>query len=130
MPVVMKFAHSVMFALPRITAPASRSRVTRKASRGAMQSFRASEPALVCSRSAVAMLSFRREGNTVQRPADAARGALPVERFGDLARLGVHLEHGVEPRAAAVVGLDALQEPLRSNEPKSAGRPAWPPAAP
>src|SRR5947209_1487387 len=38
MPVVMKFAHSVMFALPRITAPASRSRVTRKASRGAMQS--------------------------------------------------------------------------------------------
>src|SRR5207249_3391962 len=62
MPVVMKFAHSVMFALPRITAPASRSLVTRKASCGAMQSRRACEPALVCRRSAVAMLSLRKTG--------------------------------------------------------------------
>ena len=60
--VVRKFAHSVMLALPRITAPASRSLVTRKASRGAMQSLRASEPALVCRRSAVAMLSLRKRG--------------------------------------------------------------------
>src|SRR3989442_620410 len=43
MPVVMKFAHSVMFALPRITAPASRSRVTRKASCWAMQSRSAND---------------------------------------------------------------------------------------
>src|SRR5215510_15534983 len=60
--VVRKFAHSVMLALPRITAPASRSFVTRNASRGARQSLRAREPALVCRRSAVAMLSLRKMG--------------------------------------------------------------------
>src|SRR5687767_6407010 len=42
-----KFAHSLRLVLPRITAPASRSRSTRNASRGAADSTKASEPALV-----------------------------------------------------------------------------------
>src|SRR4029434_4002321 len=46
-PVVMKLAHSVMLALPRLTTPTSRSLVTRNASRGATQSFNSSDRALV-----------------------------------------------------------------------------------
>src|SRR5438105_2701902 len=53
-----KFAHSLRFVLPRITAPAARSLVTMKASRAACESASASEPALVCIRSAVSMLSL------------------------------------------------------------------------
>src|SRR6185436_6066459 len=39
-----KFAHSLRFVLPRITAPASRRRFTTAASRGAIDSASASEP--------------------------------------------------------------------------------------
>src|SRR5262249_27923286 len=55
-----KFAHSLRFVLPRITAPASRRRATRNASRGAGASASASDPAVVFMRSAVAMLSLSR----------------------------------------------------------------------
>src|ERR1700737_4874712 len=48
-----KFAHSLRFVLPMITAPASRSRCATAASRGAIESARASDPALVCILSAV-----------------------------------------------------------------------------
>src|SRR5262245_33176361 len=51
-----KFAHSLMFVLPRITAPAARSRSTIKASRDAIEPSSASEPAVVIIRSAVSML--------------------------------------------------------------------------
>src|SRR5437763_4991368 len=54
-----KFAHSDRFALPRITAPASRSRLTRNASRAGVESASANEPAVLCSRSAVSTLSLR-----------------------------------------------------------------------
>src|SRR6185295_9398501 len=57
-----KFAHSDRFALPRITAPASRSRATTVASRAARASRSASEPAVVASAPAVSMLSFTRTG--------------------------------------------------------------------
>src|SRR5512144_1094954 len=57
-----KFAHSLRFVLPRMTAPASRSRAAMNASRGAIDSARASEPALVRMRSAVSMLSLMRTG--------------------------------------------------------------------
>lgn len=53
-----KFAHSLRFVLPRITAPASRSRFTTCASRNAIDSASASEPAVVRIRSAVSMLSL------------------------------------------------------------------------
>src|SRR3954469_7487563 len=50
-----KFAHSLRFVLPMITAPAARSRSATQESRAAMLSARASEPAVVCMRSAVSM---------------------------------------------------------------------------
>src|SRR4029453_9701146 len=53
-----KFAHSLMFVLPRITAPAARSRSTMKASRDAIDPSGAGEPAVVIIRSAVSMLSL------------------------------------------------------------------------
>src|SRR5258706_7234587 len=56
------FAHSDRFVLPRSTAPAARSRSTMKASCGGFTPTRASEPAVVCILSAVAMLSLIRTG--------------------------------------------------------------------
>jgi len=56
-------AHSLRLVLPRITAPASRSRCTMCASRFAVRPASASEPALVAMRSAVAMLSFSSTGS-------------------------------------------------------------------
>jgi hypothetical protein len=53
-----KFAHSDRLVFPRITAPASRSRRTTNASRGAFAPISASEPAVVSIRSAVATLSL------------------------------------------------------------------------
>src|SRR5882672_12723612 len=55
-----KFAHSLRFVLPRITAPASRSRRTMNASFGGFAPTSAADPAVVAIRSAVAMLSLRR----------------------------------------------------------------------
>ena len=57
-----KFAHSLRFVFPRMTAPASRSRETRNASWGARTPSSASDPAVVVMRSAVAMLSLIRMG--------------------------------------------------------------------
>src|SRR6476659_9199102 len=50
-----KFAHSDRFVLPRITAPASRSRLTTWASAAGRAPSSASEPAVVSMRSAVPM---------------------------------------------------------------------------
>src|SRR5437879_11252061 len=47
-----KFAHSERFALPSSTAPAARSRSTRKASRGGVTPESASDPAVLCIRRA------------------------------------------------------------------------------
>src|SRR5215203_6889843 len=57
-----KLAHSLRFVLPRMTAPASRSRVAMNASRAATDSPSASDPALVRMRSAVSMLSLMSTG--------------------------------------------------------------------
>ena len=58
-----KLAHSLRLVLPSTTAPAARRRATIKASRsGAGASTRAREPAVVCMRSAVSMLSLSSTG--------------------------------------------------------------------
>src|SRR5688572_5411620 len=57
-----KFAHSLRLVLPRITAPASRRRCTRNASRIGREPTSASEPAVVSILSAVSILSFSRMG--------------------------------------------------------------------
>jgi hypothetical protein len=53
-----KLAHSLRLVLPRITAPAARSRSATKLSRAAIEPSSASEPAVVIIRSAVSMLSL------------------------------------------------------------------------
>src|SRR2546422_976773 len=69
-----KFAHSERFALPSSTAPAARSRSTRKASRGGVTPESASDPAVLCIRSRVATLSFTRTG----MPWSGPRGPLAL----------------------------------------------------
>ncbi len=63
-----KFAHSLRLVLPRITAPASRRRRATPESRGAMDVASASEPALVCIRSAVPTLSLTSTGTPCSGP--------------------------------------------------------------
>src|SRR5437899_3745758 len=63
-----KFAHSLRFVFPSTIAPASRSRSTMNASLGAIDPFRASDPAVVIIRSAVAMLSLIRIGTPCRGP--------------------------------------------------------------
>src|SRR5450631_4349086 len=57
-----KLAHSLRFALARITAPAARSLLATGASTLAGAPTSANEPAVVCMRSPVSMLSFRITG--------------------------------------------------------------------
>ena len=57
-----KFAHSDRLVLPRMTAPAWRSRAAMNESRGTTDPSRANEPAVVSILSAVAMLSLIRIG--------------------------------------------------------------------
>ena len=61
-----KFAHSLRFVLPRMTAPALRSLSTTKASHGGREPNSASDPAVVCIASAVEILSLRRNRNVVE----------------------------------------------------------------
>ena len=63
-----KFAHSLRFVLPRITAPAARSRSTTNASASAIDPSSASDPAVVIMRSAVSMLSLMRTGMPCSGP--------------------------------------------------------------
>src|SRR5579864_2760590 len=51
------FAHSLKFVFPKITAPAARNFFAMNASFGGFEPTSASDPAVVCIRSAVAMLS-------------------------------------------------------------------------
>src|SRR6266852_4858461 len=57
-----KLAHSLRFALPSRTVPASRSLLTTNASLGGREPISASDPAVVCIWSTVAILSLRSTG--------------------------------------------------------------------
>src|ERR1700733_5256298 len=57
-----KFAHSLRFAFPRMTAPASRSFFATIESSAGIEPSRAREPAVVVILSAVPILSFTRTG--------------------------------------------------------------------
>src|SRR6185503_17528671 len=63
-----KFAHSLRFVLPRITAPASRNFFTTKESCAGCEPTRASEPAVVIMRSAVSILSLIKIGTPCKGP--------------------------------------------------------------
>jgi len=60
--VLRQLAHSLRLVFPRITAPAARKRVTRNASLGTGTPAKLREPAVVCMRSAVSMLSLSKTG--------------------------------------------------------------------
>ena len=97
-----KLAHSLRFVLPRMTAPALRSRVTMNASAGGVTPSSASDPAVVIIRSAVAMLSLI----TIGMPCSGPRGPRPcafrVELVGDGQRVGVDLDDAAERRALPI----------------------------
>jgi hypothetical protein len=59
---------SLQLVLPRITVPAARRRATRNESFGGREPTSAMEPAVVCMRSAVAMLSFIKMGMPCSGP--------------------------------------------------------------
>ena len=63
-----KFAHSERLVLPRTTAPAARRRSMRKASLAAIDPASANEPAVVCIRSPVSMLSLTITGMPCSGP--------------------------------------------------------------
>src|SRR5436190_4369391 len=63
-----KFAHSLKFVFPKITAPASRSFATINASRGATDPKSASDPAVVIIRSCVSILSLIKTGTPCSGP--------------------------------------------------------------
>ena len=100
-----KFAHSDRLALPRITAPASRNLVTRKAS-PASASASAGEPAVAGS-PVTAMLSLTSTGMPVQRPGRRAARAGLVAGPGVGGRLRAdaddRVQHRVEPLDPAQV---------------------------
>src|SRR5580692_11568525 len=62
------FAHSLRLVLPRITAPDSRSFWATKESRVGFDPSRANDPAVVCMRSAVSILSLIRTGMPCMGP--------------------------------------------------------------
>ena len=104
-----KFAHSLRFVLPRITAPAARSRSATNESRAAMLSASASEPAVVCIRSAVSMLSLISTGMPCSGPRTFPALPLGVQLRGDRERVGIELDHCVDRRPALVDCVDARQ---------------------
>ena len=118
-------ANSVRLALPRMTAPAARSRATSVASRLARASARASEPAVVCCLVAGRDVVLEEDRNAGERPLPARLHA--IERGRDGERVGVDLAHRVEPRPGPVIGLDPRQIGAgRARSHWSAPRPAPP----
>ena len=90
-----KLAHSLRLVLPRTTAPAARSRVTMNASLGAEEPAKANEPAVVCMRSPVSMLSLMSTGTPwrglrgpfVRRSSSSARAMATASGFNSMTEL-------------------------------------------
>ena len=103
----MMLANSVRFALPRITAPAARSRLTTVASslaRAFSEGERACGGVLLVAGGDVVLDQDRHAGQRLAR-----RRFYAVELGGDRQRVGIDLAHGIEARSAPVVGFDARQ---------------------
>ena len=127
----MKFANSVRFVLPRITAPAARRRATSGASSSGIECWSATEPAVV-GRPATSMLSLtqHRAGRAAARARSG--GALGVARGGVGERLRVDDPHGVDRRPLGVRARDPRQVGLRQIDrgQRAGGRSAAPGCAP
>ncbi len=101
-----KFAHSLRLVLPRITAPASRSRVDDErvlGRRGAGERQRSGGRHHAIGGGDVVLDQDR---DAVQRAANTPAPALGVEPIGDGARVRVDLDHAVERRSGAIDRLD------------------------
>src|ERR1700730_3939214 len=98
-----KFAHSDRFALPRRTAPASRSRRATNASAAGIDPSSASEPAVVVIRSAVPMLSFKRIGTPWSGPRTrpARRSASRVSAIAIASGLTSRTDRNSGPRRSS-----------------------------
>ena len=81
MPLVMKFANSVRFVLPRITAPAARSLATTVESRSGIE-FCERHVAGRGRQAGDVEVVLDQHRDAVQRAADVAGGALEVEQRG------------------------------------------------
>ena len=99
-------AHSLRFVLPRMIAPASRIRLTRKASCCGLEPTRASEPAVVAILSAVSMLSLISTGMPCSGPRSfVLRSASSASAI--LERVGIDFEHTVDGRPLLIDAFDA-----------------------
>ena len=104
----MPAASSCIVVLPRMTAPASRSRFTWKASAAGCSVARPSAPPDV-GMPAVSKLSFTSTGMPCSGPRGAGGRALAIERVGLVARARVDEHDGVQPGPGLVVGPDSRQ---------------------
>ena len=100
-------AHSLMFALASRTAPAARSRSATCESWVAIEPSSASEPAVVVIRSAVSMLSLRSTGMPWSGPRGPFAARSSSSCLGQLERVRVGLDDGLERRAGPVHRGDA-----------------------
>ena len=94
-------AHSLRLVLPRMTAPASRSFCATKESFAGCEPTSASDPAVVCMRSAVSMLSLISTGMPCSGPRAPFGFALLVERCGDGQGVRIQFDHAVYELARA-----------------------------
>ena len=107
-----KFAHSLRFVLPRITAPASRRRATMNASCfGPMLGERQRAGGVHHAGDVDVVLDQHRDA--VQRTAHLAGLALGVERFGVGQRGRIDLDHRIQRRPPIVDLRDAIEIRLR-----------------
>ena len=123
MSIASMLANSVRFALPRITAPASRSSLTRVASPLARAPSSASEPAVVGCLSPVAMLSFTKIGTPAS---GCSTDGLALSSFAAIVSASaIELAYRVELGPVAVVSLDAREVAFgqrRSGDPPAGQR--------
>ena len=108
-----KLAHSLRLVLPRMTAPAARRRVTRKASCAGREPTSASDPAVVSMRSRGVDVVLEQHRNSVH----AARAALCASRSASsssaiFSASGLTSITELMRRAVRVDGIDARQELL------------------
>ena len=112
-----KLAHSLRLVLPRITAPAARSRSTTNASRAAIDPSQRQRSGGRHHPIAGVDVVLDEDRDAVQRPAHALAFALGVERVGNRQRVGIELDDRPQRRTAAIDRLDArgvqLDEPPR-----------------
>ena len=116
-----KFAHSDRFALPRITAPASRSRPTTNASRGGPRVAERERPRRRLHAVGGVDVVLDQHGDPMERSANLARTPLGVHRARDLERVGVRLQDRMQRRVDGLdpgevgLGEDSRGEPTRGH---------------